>query len=229
MSCCLYQIYSLGSGNRQLYQDADRSRGTLIGGLRGMGLLKSQISIDPESAPFKLNPHSDPLEVENEWLRWRDQEQERRVVWASFEYDCSLSTLTGCRAAVDLAELPRALPCAEDLWRAPSGQTWRSLASHLGPSAFGIPVTATLEPIMSGSKALPSGLSSWGKRLCCQVIGRLLWDLKQLEVISLTRVLRQPSLSLVQEQAKNGLLKGFDNISNEIKLPTSPVEVIDYK
>ena len=38
---CLHQIYSLGSGNRQLYQNADRSRGILVGSLRGLGLLSS--------------------------------------------------------------------------------------------------------------------------------------------------------------------------------------------
>lgn len=194
-----------------------------------MGLLKAQISIDVDQGGFKLNPSADASEINADWLRWRDQEQEKRVTWASFEYDCSLSTLTGCRGAVDLAELPRTLPCIEDLWRAPSAQEWRSMALTLPSSAFGIPVAPILESVMSGADVPSSGLSSWGKRLCCQVIGRLLWDLKQLEVISLIRVFRQPSLSLVQEQAKTGLLQGFDNLSKQINSPKNSGEVIDFK
>lgn len=194
-----------------------------------MGLLKSQISLDADHGQFKLNPQTGPSEVTAEWLRWRDQEQEKRVTWASFEYDCSLSTLTGCRGAVDLAELPGALPCTENLWRAPNEAAWKSLALSLAPSSFGLSVAGTLELIMAGGRLPSNGLTSWGKRLCCQIIGRLLWDLKQLEVVSLIQVFRHPSLSVVQEEAKTGLLQGFSNLSRQIATPANVVETIDYK
>ncbi|KAH8820153.1 fungal-specific transcription factor domain-containing protein [Xylogone sp. PMI_703] len=226
-ACCLYQIYSLGSGNRQLYQDADRSRGILVGSLRGMGLLKSRISIEIEKGDFQPSTTEDPDEVKTEWLQWRDQEQEKRVTWASFEYDCSLSTLTGRRGAVDLGELPRSLPCTEALWEASSAQAWRTFTRNSLSFCFGISVAEALQCTTSG-KPTPRGLSSWGKRLCSQVIGRLLWDLKQLEVVSLPGTLRLPSLLSVQRQVKISLLQGFDNLSPDVKNPGSNKELIDY-
>lgn len=222
---CLHQIYSLGSGNHQLYQDADRSRGSLIGGLRGMGLLTSRLSIEAEKADLQpsISPNID--DVQAEWIQWVDREREKRVTWASFEYDCSLATLTGRRGAVDLGELPYRFPCAEALWEAPSAQAWRTLSLHSGSS---ISVTAVLEKVMAG-RSVPNELSSWGKRLCSQIIGRLLWDMKQLEVPYLSKALRLPSLLSVQQQAKLSLLEGFENLGRSIGNPVSSKELIDHK
>ncbi|KAJ5815637.1 hypothetical protein N7474_007414 [Penicillium riverlandense] len=224
---CLYQIYSLGSGNRQLYQDADRSRGILIGSLRGMGLLKQRVSIDHNIPRLQPVQEDDPADSMTQWLHWRDQEQEKRVTWASFEYDCSLCTLTGRRGAVDLAELPKSLPCIEELWKAPSVQGWRSLASHLSPPFFGASVADVLDAIMTG-RPFPAGLSSWGKRLCSQIIGRLLWDLKQLGVLTLIQALRPSSLGSVQDEGKALLLQGLGNLSCQMKKAGSVQELIDY-
>lgn len=193
-----------------------------------MGLLNSRISIEAEKEGFQPSATVSPEEMEAEWLQWRDQEQEKRVTWASFEYDCSLCTLTGRRGAVDLGELPRRLPCIESLWEATSAQAWRTLATHSASFCFGVSVTDALQGLMSG-KPISMGLSSWGKRLCSQIIGRLLWDLKQLEVISFSEILRLPPLLAVQRQAKLALLQGFDNLARGVKQPGSVKELIDYK
>ncbi|KAL1870651.1 hypothetical protein Plec18167_007415 [Paecilomyces lecythidis] len=223
-ACCLHQIFSLGSGNRQLYQDADRSRGSLIGGLRGMGLLRSRVSIEAEKGDLQPSTSTDPDEVHAEWIQWKDRERGKRVTWASFEYDCSLATLTGRRGAVDLGELPYRLPCAEALWEAPSAQAWKTLSTH---SCFGISIADILHRATSG-KPVQNDISSWGKRLCSQVIGRLLWDIKQLELTPISEALRLPSLVCVQQQAKSSLLQAFDGLSRSIKRPGTNKEVIDY-
>ncbi|EED20705.1 conserved hypothetical protein [Talaromyces stipitatus ATCC 10500] len=220
---CLHQIFSLGSGNRQLYQDADRSRGALIGGLRGMGLLTSRVSIEAEKADLQASIYTNTTDVQAEWRQWIDREREKRVTWASFEYDCSLATLTGRRGAVDLGELPYTFPCAESLWEAQSAQAWKTLSIH---SCFGISVTSVLERVMT-RRSVPATLSSWGKRLCSQIIGRLLWDMKQLEVAYLSKALRLPSLVSVQQQAKFALLEGFENLGRSIGSPGSSKELID--
>ncbi|PCG93395.1 Transcription factor [Penicillium occitanis (nom. inval.)] len=221
---CLHQIYFLGSGNHQLYQDADRSRGSLVGGLRGMGLLTSRLSIEAEKADLQPSISTNIDDVQAEWIQWIDREREKRVTWASFEYDCSLATLTGRRGAVDLGELPYRFPCGEALWEAPSAQAWRTLSLH---SCSSISVTAVLERVMAG-RSIPNELSSWGKRLCSQIIGRLLWDMKQLEVPYLSKALRLPSLLSVQQQAKLALLEGFENLSRSIGNPVSSKELIDH-
>ncbi|KAJ5585777.1 hypothetical protein N7450_005564 [Penicillium hetheringtonii] len=213
IACCLYQIYSLGSGNWQMYQDADRSRGVLVGSLRGMGLLQSRISVEATKPEPQLLIGTGLAEVQKEWTQWIIQEQEKRVTWSCFEYDCSLCTLTGRRGAIDLSELPSRLPCAEELWDAPTGMAWRALGLH-SPTSFGASVDVVLRELMAG-RPIPSdtSLSSWAKRLCGQIIGRLLWDLKQLDTLSLSGWLGLTPLQSAQNQAKMSLLKSFDNLA----------------
>jgi hypothetical protein len=178
---CLHQIYSLGSGNRRLYQNADCSRGILIGCLRGMGLLKSRVSAEIEQGELTSTMTNDHIVAE--WLRWKDNEQEKRIAWSSFEYDCSLCTLTAKRGAVDLPELPHQLPCAEPLWDAPSSAAWAALYVRLSPTARGASTAKMLRNLLAG-RGVPDDLPAWSKRLCAQSIGRLLWDIKQLDIMA---------------------------------------------
>ncbi|KIW16077.1 hypothetical protein PV08_06128 [Exophiala spinifera] len=225
IACCLHQIYSLGSGNRRLYQNADCNRGTLVGCLRGMGILKSRVSTEVENEDTR-----DVLTVDNatiEWLRWKDQEEEKRIAWSVFEYDCSLCTLTSRRGAIDLPELPSHLPCAEPLWDAPSAQAWSALYSRLSFTARGAPTSRILRNLLAG-KALPTDLPAWSKRLCGQYIGRLLWDLKQLDIMATNEYLKLPSMSAAQQHTKSTLLHGLNTICESMYSPATTAELIHY-
>ncbi|KAK5214342.1 hypothetical protein LTS03_004008 [Exophiala xenobiotica] len=225
IACCLHQIYSLGSGNRRLYQNADCNRGILIGCLRGMGILKSRVSTEVEKEDIE-----NALTVGNatsEWLRWKDQEEEKRIAWSAFEYDCSLCTLTSRRGAVDLPELPSHLPCAEPLWDAPSAQAWAALYSRLSTTARGAPTSQILRNLLA-AKAVPADLPAWSKRLCAQNIGRLLWDLKQLDIMATNEYLGLPSMSAAQRQTKSMLLQGLNTICESMYSPGTTAELIHY-
>lgn len=213
-----------------MYQDADRSRGILVGSLRGMGLLHSRLSVEMTTTECQPSIGADLADIQKEWSQWITQEQEKRVTWSCFEYDCSLCTLTGRRGAIDLSELPSRLPCTEALWDAPTAMAWRALGSHASPTSFGASVDVVLRNIMAG-RPIPSdiSLSSWAKRLCGQIIGRLLWDLKQLDTLSLCGWLGRPPLLSAQNQAKVSLLQGFDSLALTIDCPFSTKELIDYK
>lgn len=198
----------------------------MIGCLRGMGLLKSRISTEIEREDFK-----NVISIENpesEWLRWKDQEQDKRIAWSSFEYDCSLCTLTSRRAAVDLPELPSHLPCAEPLWDAPTAQAWAALYSRLSPTARGAPTAKVLRNVLAG-KTIAEDLPAWSKRLCAQKIGRLLWDLKQLDIMSTPEYLKLPSLSAAQRQTKSVLLQGLNALCESMYTLSSTAELIHYK
>ncbi|OCT53940.1 hypothetical protein CLCR_09525 [Cladophialophora carrionii] len=228
---CLHQIYSLGSGNRRLYQNADCSRGILIGCLRGMGLLQPRVSTELEREDLKNTISNENVAVE--WLRWKDQEQEKRIAWSSFEYDCSLCTLTAKRGAVDLPELPHLLPCAEPLWDAPSPQAlttpqaWAALYTRLTPTARGASTAKMLRNLLAG-KGVPEDLPAWSKRLCAQSIGRLLWDIKQLDIMATSEYLRLPSLAAAQRQTKSTLLQGLNTLTESMYALSSTAELIHY-
>jgi hypothetical protein len=191
-----------------------------------MGLLKSRVStqIDEEDVSV-MSLHDDPL---NKWLRWKDQEQEKRIAWSSFEYDCSLCTLTARRGAVDIPELPYKLPCAESLWDAPSAQAWQALYRRLSPTARGASTAKTMRNLLAG-QGVPDDLPAWGKRLCSQSIGRLLWDIKQLDIMATSTYLQLPALATAQRQTKSTLLRGLNSLCDSMHELSSTAELIHYK
>lgn len=224
---CLHQIYSLGSGNRQLYQNADRTRGVLIGSLRGLGLLNARLNIQDESVENN-GAVIDQTNTYAEWISWAARERDNRIAWASFEYDCSLCTLTNRRGAVDLSELPARLPCSESLWEAPSAHAWAALKFRSPSKAQGAKLSSVLKAAMAG-KLLGGHVSMWGRRLCGQVIGRLLWDLKQLEALSTTEYFGLPSLFKAHQHSKSSLLRGLDSLLESMEQPCSTSDLVSYK
>lgn len=226
-SLCLHQIYSLGSGDRALYQNADRTRGVLIGSLRGLGLLRSRPSLQDQQTSHEPT-QSEASDVHLRWSCWIEREKQNRLAWASFEYDCSLCTLTSRRGAVDLDELPQTLPCFDALWEAPSAYAWAALRSRFPQQAFGARLSTVLSDAVSG-KSPPEYTSSWGRRLCTQIIGRLLWDLKQLETLSTSSFFGLQSLSTSHQQSKTSLLRGLDNLLQTICRPISTMDLVSFK
>ncbi|EFY93174.1 C2H2 type zinc finger domain containing protein [Metarhizium acridum CQMa 102] len=205
----------------------DRTRGVLIGSLRGLGLLNARLSIQDESADSngavvdQTNPYA-------EWKSWVTRERDNRIAWASFEYDCSLCTLTNRRGAVDLSELPARLPCSESLWEAPSAHAWAALKFRCPPKAQGAKLSSVLKAAMAG-KPVDEHVSMWGRRLCGQVIGRLLWDLKQLEALSTTDYFDLPSLFKAHQHSKTALLRGLDSLLESMEQPCSTSDLVSYK
>ncbi|KAH8171969.1 fungal specific transcription factor domain-containing protein [Sarocladium implicatum] len=224
---CLHQIYSLGSGNRELYQNADRSRGTLVGGLRGMGVLNAPWSIADEDEEASRHSTDGTASEDQEWQSWVQREQARRAAWAAFEYDCSLCTLTSRRGAVDLGELPSRLPCNEALWNAGSARAWLALRSRMSPLSFSPSLSAILKAALSG-KEIPSMLGSWATRLAGQVLGRLLWDLKQLEAVAMPNNLGLSCLSITHKESKRSILNAMSSLLSSTASPFSTSELITY-
>lgn len=193
-----------------------------------MELLSPRLSMESDTQDLNTSPSADNSIIHNEWITWASRERKVRTAWASFEYDCSLCTLTSRRGAVDLSELPQCLPCAETLWEAPSGNAWAALRLRLGSNAMGATFSSVIVAALAG-KPIPEHVSSWGKRLCTQVIGRLLWDLKQLEIISMRDCFGLPSLSAAQQKPKASLLLALDNLLGSMDKPISTIDLISYK
>lgn len=164
------------------------------------------------------------------WRAWIAREQERRAAWAAFEYDCSLCTLTSRRGAVDLGELPQHLPCLEALWEAASATAWYALRSRVPTSSFSPSLSEVLKTASSVTQGRELTLGSWAKRLCAQVVGRLLWDLKQLEVVTMPEHLGLlPSLTDAHRQSKEDLLVVLRNLFALTMSPSSTSDLITHK
>ena len=201
--------------------------------IRGMGLLRSRVNMyadDIYSAKFSsvdLEDCDDTL-LDGDWRRWRHEERCIRLAWSVFEYDCSLCTLTNRRGAVDLHELPTRLPCPEAIWDAPSAQAWNALIPSQGFGAQGHPLPLVLRGLVSQS-LLPSDLPAWSKRLCAQIIGRLLWDLKRIELASISEYLGLPSLKMLHQPTYTVLLDRLITIRNLMVFPSNTTQLIHAK
>ncbi|KAK9474158.1 fungal-specific transcription factor domain-containing protein [Dipodascopsis tothii] len=188
---CLQNIYSLGSGDKRLYEEADQFRSFLVGNARAMGLFSAQ---NPdERAQFVLAGTETPAELEALWLLWRDDETGKRLAWSIFEYDCSISTLSARRSCIALGDLDIVMPCDEILWEAPTARAWANQWAPAGAGRLGdcLPFYPTLRALISASLD-PGVVPNWGKRLSAQAIGRLLWDFKELEDSAMSKILPAP-------------------------------------
>lgn len=199
-----------------------------MGGLRGLGFLGSGSSADLDESPENILFPADPDMLIDEWRAWVTRESGRRAAWAAFEYDCSLCTLSSRRGIVDLSELPSLLPCVEPLWNASSAQAWFALRSQLGPDILSPRLFPVLKLAIAGGD-IPPFLGSGAKRLCAQVVGRLLWDFKQLEVVAMPGHCGLGSLTSAHRESKTSLLKGLDSLVESLATPLSTSDLVSYK
>lgn len=169
---------------------------------------------------------TDPETTHRLWLDWIQSEHHKRLVWSSFEYDCSLCTLTSRRAAVDISELPSYLPCCDALWKAQTAQSWRALMVKLPEEAKCASTQSTIRRVLSGLPP-PPDLPFWSQRLCTQVIGRQLWDIRQAEKASMADCFMLPSLRKAQVETKQHLLAGLQILTECTSSPTDTVGLVN--
>ncbi|PSN72957.1 hypothetical protein BS50DRAFT_174443 [Corynespora cassiicola Philippines] len=223
---CFHQIYSLGTGNRRLYEIADASRGLLVTSLRGLGILSSDTEHNDVYAldPKQLKKMSAPA-LEASWLQWRDKEMEKRISWSVFEFDCVLSTLTSKRGAFRIAELPSRLPCCENIWSAHSAQAWVAILPFATSSPPGMLFYPLLQDIIAG-KPVPGHTPAWGKRLCVHALSRMLWDLREVEDAGINN-LGLSALATAHQETKHSLLQALLALEAALSRPTSTFEIVN--
>ncbi|KAF3921579.1 hypothetical protein AA313_de0204845 [Arthrobotrys entomopaga] len=222
MAFCLQNVYALGAGNKRLFEMTDATRSYMITACRNLGLFTPHNSRSsrprqkgPSEDPFlPPNDVNDPEKVQQHWLHWKEEESKKRLAWCVFEVDYAVSALTNRRGNIALTDLCLPLPCEEILWEAPDAQTWAALyPRHKSVPPRGMPFYLILRDIMNGHQD-QLNLSSWGRRLCAEGINRMIWDIRELEISPLGRVVQLPILSVGLKPAKDDLLKGLMTLLN---------------
>lgn len=202
MSMCLQNLYAIGCGSTSLYDAADVSRSIIIGNARRIGLFSGAINTSPTSSSPSSAPGSPALRpangrndrnltpqdrerqespslLDSRWREWIEKEGLKRLAWGIFEYDSSFSTLSNRRGAISISDVTIRIPCSESLWNAPDAVTWNARLRH-EPEIRGFAFYPTIKGILLG-RFDAKMLTSWGKRLCAQAMGRIMWDFKELE------------------------------------------------
>lgn len=119
------------------------------------------------------------LLLESRWRDWREKEGLKRLAWGIFEYDSSFSTLSNRRGAITISDITIRIPCSEALWEAPTAAAWNTLLPYEA-DIQGFLFFNTLKLIIAGRFCVKT-LTSWGKRIFAQAMGRIMWDFKELE------------------------------------------------
>lgn len=169
-----------------------------------------------------------PLQAQ--WQAWVACEHALRVTWAAFEYDCTAALLTGTPGKIDMAQLPKRLPCAEAIWEAPDAQAWdrlraRSPYGDQGPLVFDVTALAATEV-----GAFTCHVSGWAKRLCGLIY--------QVALVGLVHVEDQPAtLRMIaalqlrargaQYEDKASLLWGIGYLHRSINITGESASVSD--
>ncbi|KAK9248538.1 fungal-specific transcription factor domain-containing protein [Lipomyces tetrasporus] len=219
MAFLLQNIHALGSGDKRLYEEADASRSYLVSNARSMGLF----SPPPKETVFSVRGDESDEELEKLWHAWRDEEMGKRLAWSVFEYDSSISTLSSRRGCMALNDLCNDMPCDERLWEAPTAREWAAYAFPAGQKnlARGLPFYPTLRDLIAGAIS-PDVVPNWGKRLCAQAMGRILWDFRELEDSALSRILPVPPTDY--SQSKETLLRALMYLHDSM---TDPYNILD--
>lgn len=169
-AACLHQAYLLGSGDENIHSQINGVRSFLIDSLKNLKLLGSDTS--GRDGPAQV--HVAPTRSEQaEWTAWVAQELEIRTTWAVFEFDCSFSLLTNSPCAIHLRDLPLRLPCSDELYNAPDAECWADLRFQ-SPYRDQGPQVSTVVAATAARKVLSDHISPWSKRLCTQVLERIL-------------------------------------------------------
>ncbi|KAK9390552.1 fungal-specific transcription factor domain-containing protein [Lipomyces mesembrius] len=219
MAFLLQNIHALGSGDKRLYEEADASRSYLVSNARSMGLF----SPPPKETVFSVRGDESDEDLERLWHAWRDEEMGKRLAWSVFEYDSSISTLSSRRGCMALNDLCNDMPCDERLWEAPTAREWAAYAFLPAQNtlARGLPFYPTLRDLIAGAIS-PDVVPNWGKRLCAQAIGRILWDFRELEDSALSRILPVPPTDY--SQSKETLLRALIYLRDSM---TDPYNILD--
>ncbi|KAK9476784.1 fungal-specific transcription factor domain-containing protein, partial [Lipomyces japonicus] len=215
---CLQNIYALGSGNTKLYEEADASRSYLVANARWTGLFTQ-----PRLNQFTITGEETDDELEKIWHAWRDEETGKRLAWSVFEYDCAISMLSNRRGNLALHDVNIYIPCEEKLWEAVSARQWKSYAFKPGENVLkcGLPFFAALRTVIDQTLLLHT-VPNWGKRLFTQAIGRILWDIRELEDSALSQVL--PDNPVDYSSTKNALLLTLTALQDSV---TDPYNILD--
>ncbi|KKO96866.1 hypothetical protein THAR02_11029 [Trichoderma harzianum] len=167
---CLHQAYLLGSGDENIHGQVNGVRSFLIDSLKSLKLLGSGMGGRDRPAQERVAP---TRSEHAEWTAWVARELEIRTTWAVFEFDCSYSLLTNSPCAIDLRDLPLRFPCSDELYDAPDAQSWANLRFQSPYCAQG-PLVSTVVAATAAKTVLSDHISPWSKRLCTQVLERIL-------------------------------------------------------
>ncbi|RVX69951.1 hypothetical protein B0A52_05786 [Exophiala mesophila] len=164
------------------------------------------------------NSESPTRPVENntqsQWAAWIYSERRKRLGWAIYEFDASVSFLHNRRPTMSVGDIRLSLPEDAARWEATSGHAWKALVPRT--SNFNDPVSFRIAVRSSFDTKLALDIELRDPQhfhLMVITLARFLWSIKELQ--------NSPLMDVVPEQwplvaHKNNLLETMDNYSTSL-------------
>lgn len=97
--------------------------------------------------------------LEKEWRRWAERELSHRAAYFAFIMDAQHSSIFHHAASLSVTDIRLPLPCAEELWDAPTAVSWKRQRSRVPSSPLFLP---SLRALLS-RHAVPQSYSAFAR------------------------------------------------------------------
>ncbi|KAF2846860.1 hypothetical protein T440DRAFT_404814 [Plenodomus tracheiphilus IPT5] len=195
----LQGIHGYSSGNERLFELSESCRSGLIYRTKCMGMFR-----------FETETHLPPgATLEEHWQDYIRAESSRRLGWAVFEYDASVTYLHNNRPSLSCADVNLDLPGSTEHWEAENAEVWASL--H--PWSMNPPSTIALRPkigLLCGGNADVVEHLSDEKHIFIAVLMllRMLWTVKEIRSFPLNKL-----VTPLHEDGQQTLMRAIDQMS----------------
>jgi hypothetical protein len=154
-----------------LFDCSEKYRSTLVNNAKRLGLFKYQAS---------LEPIQNAKTIQERWHAWIGQESLRRLAWAVYEYDSSVSFLHNNRSYITVGDMTLDLPCSVAHWEAETSQSWVSLHPW-GYAPVLMPFRTTIRTLFDNTPNPISKIAEEShRRLIILTLLRMIWTVKEI-------------------------------------------------
>ncbi|EKG22110.1 Transcription factor fungi [Macrophomina phaseolina MS6] len=132
-------------------------------------------------------------DLENDWRRWAEAEQKKRLAYLCFMWDVQHAVLFCQSLCMSAFELRSNLPCDQQLWEADSAELWQRIRKRYNntadskkpsnPPLFLSLIKAYLHP--GGPPSRPRNLNALSRVLLLHGLMSISWDMKRRDQTSL--------------------------------------------
>ncbi|KAF5610972.1 uncharacterized protein FTJAE_14235 [Fusarium tjaetaba] len=169
----LQGLHGYYCGNKRLFELSESFRNNLVHHAKCMGLFRFK----PEANTISRTSQN----VEERWKDWIRYEKLRRLGWAVYEYDASVSYLHNNRPFLSIGEIHLALPCGANYWNAESAHCWAAML----PSTVPEPMSPRLESLLrtffdQTQKPNEKIQDERHRSLVATTLCRMIWTLKEM-------------------------------------------------